>query len=326
MRNTVPLRREPLLTCVYFLSPEPEPCLVIVITTPTGGIGRQVLDNVLDALDTRGDGTAVRVIARDPGRLTARARERAEVIEGSHADADVLGAACDGADQVFWLVPPDPRADSVEDHFRAFSLPLCEAIARHGVARVVAVSTLGRGVAENAGQVSASLAMDERIAATGVHYRALCPPFLMENLLGQAKSLRATGELRMAYPADRVLRTCATGDIARTAARLLLDDSWTGRADVPFVAPDDLTPEGMAEVLSGVLGRPVRVRESTPEEYRASVRGLGASEDVARNYADMASAMSTQGFYGAAEPGTPDTAPTGFRRWCEEVLRPAALA
>ncbi|CAM5669026.1 NAD(P)H-binding protein OS=Streptomyces tendae OX=1932 GN=GUR47_03860 PE=4 SV=1 [Streptomyces tendae] len=46
---------------------------MIVITTPTGGIGRQVLDDVLDALDARDDGTAVRVIARDPGRLTARA-------------------------------------------------------------------------------------------------------------------------------------------------------------------------------------------------------------------------------------------------------------
>ncbi|MBU6534377.1 NAD(P)H-binding protein [Streptomyces mayonensis] len=299
---------------------------MIVITTPTGGIGRQVLDNVLDSLDARGGGTAVRVIARDPGRLTARARERAEVLQGSHADADVLGAACEGADQVFWLVPPDPRAESVDAHFRAFSLPLCEAVARQGVARVVAVSTLGRGVAENAGQVSASLAMDDRIAATGVHYRALCPPFLMENLLGQAKALRSTGELRMAYPADRVLRTCATADIAVTAARLLLDASWTGRADVPFVAPDDLTPEGMAEVLSGVLERPVRVRESTPEEYRVSLLGFGASEDVARSYADMASAMSTQGFYGETEPGTPDTAPTGFRRWCEEVLRPAALS
>ncbi|MDT0614698.1 NAD(P)H-binding protein [Streptomyces lancefieldiae] len=295
---------------------------MIVITTPTGGIGRQVLDNVLDALD---DGRAVRVIARDPGRLTPRARERAEVFRGSHADPEVLGAACAGADQVFWLVPPAPGAESVEGHFRDFTLPLCEVIGQQGVERVVAVSTLGRGVAKNAGQVSASLAMDDRIAATGVHYRALCPPFLMENLLGQAAALRSTGEFRVAYAADRVLRTCATADIAATAARLLLDDSWTGRADVPLVGPDDLTPEGMAEVMSDVLGRPVRVRETTPAEYRAAALRLGASEDAARGLADMASAMNSQGFYGSAEPSTPDTAPTGFRRWCEEILRPAAL-
>ncbi|MFF9486237.1 NAD(P)H-binding protein [Streptomyces sp. NPDC014676] len=296
---------------------------MIVITTPTGRIGRQVLDHVLDATDGR---TPVRVIARDPGRLTPGVRERAEVFQGSHADPDVLGAACAGADRVFWLVPPAPGAGSVEGHFRDFSLPLCEVIGRQGVERVVAVSTVGRGVAKNAGQVSASLAMDDRIAATGVHYRAVCPPFLMENLLGQAEALRSSGESSMPLTVDRVLRTCATGDIAATAARLLLDGSWTGRADVPVVGPDDLTPEGMARVVSDVLGRAVRVRRITPEDYRAGALRFGASEAMAQGLADMAAAMDEQGFYGPTEPSTPDTAPTGFRQWCETVLRPAVLS
>jgi uncharacterized protein YbjT (DUF2867 family) len=148
----------------------------------------------------------------------------------------------------------------------------------------------------------------------------------MENLLGQAAALRSTGEFRVAYAADRVLRTCATGDIAATAARLLLDDTWTGRADVPLVGPDDLTPEGMARVMCDVLDRPVRVRETTPAEYGATALRFGASQDGARGLADMAAAMDTQGFYGSSAPSTPDTAPTGFRRWCEETLRPAVLA
>ncbi|MEV4048755.1 NmrA family transcriptional regulator, partial [Streptomyces sp. NPDC049744] len=63
---------------------------MIVITTPTGGIGSQVLDRVLDALDARDDGTAPRVIVRDPARLSPRARARTEVFRGSHADPEVL--------------------------------------------------------------------------------------------------------------------------------------------------------------------------------------------------------------------------------------------
>jgi uncharacterized protein YbjT (DUF2867 family) len=47
---------------------------MIVITTPTGDIGRQVLDRILDS------GQAVRVIARDPARLPARVSARAEVV------------------------------------------------------------------------------------------------------------------------------------------------------------------------------------------------------------------------------------------------------
>ncbi|MFI1920741.1 NAD(P)H-binding protein [Streptomyces sp. NPDC020377] len=294
---------------------------MIVITTPTGQIGREVLARVLDA----GDGASpVRVIVRDPARLSPQTRERVEVVQGSHADPAVLKEACEGADRIFWLVPPTPGADSVEGHFRAFTDPLCEVIEGQSVERVVAVSTLGRGVAENAGQISASLAMDEAIAATGVHYRALCPPSLMENLLRQTASIRAEGVWSEALAQDRVVRTCAVRDVAAEAARLLLDASWTGYADVPLVGPDTLSPEGMARVVSEVLDRPVRVRQITVADLKARLTGFGATEAWAQGVADMMHAQNTQGFYGATQPGTPDTAPTSFRQWCEEVLKPAA--
>ncbi|MCL3995688.1 MULTISPECIES: NAD(P)H-binding protein [Streptomyces] len=295
---------------------------MILVTTPTGRIGGQVLAALLDAGDAAGP---VRVVVRDPARLSARVRDRVEAVTGSHADPDVMAKACAGADRVFWLVPPSLTADSVAGHFRAFTRPLVDAIATQGVERVVAVSTLGRGVAEHAGQISASLAADDEIRATGVHHRALCPPYLMENLLAQAAALRAGGELAMAVPGDRVLRTCATRDIAATAARLLLDGTWTGQADVPLVGPDDLTPEGMARVVSEVLDRPVRFRRIDAEEQKAALLGYGATEDAAQGLADMMRALEDQDFYGAGVPATPGTAPTGLRRWCEEVLKPAVL-
>ncbi|MFG2651880.1 NAD(P)H-binding protein [Streptomyces sp. NPDC048436] len=299
---------------------------MIVVTAPTGQIGRKVLDHLLDAHPHAPKGAApVRVIVRDPARLPAAVRERVEVVRGSHADPAVLKEACAGADRLFWLVPPAPAADSVEGHFRDFTEPLREEIGRGAIERVVNVSSLGRGVAKNAGQVSASLSMDEAIEATGVHYRALCPPFLMENLLGQAGSIRDAGVFYLALAEDRVLRTCATGDIAATAARLLLDGSWTGQGDVPLVGPDALTPEGMAGVISEVLGRTVRFRRTSSMEYKATALRFGASEASAQGLADMTNAMNAQGFYGAAAPSTPETAPAGFRQWCEEVLRPAVL-
>ncbi|MFC3572523.1 NAD(P)H-binding protein [Streptomyces yaanensis] len=296
---------------------------MIVVTTPTGQIGSKVLDFLLGA----GDGVgAIRVIARDPAHLSARVRERVEVVRGSHADPDVTAKACAGADRVFWLVPPTPGTDSVEGHFRDFTEPLCEVIEHQDVERVVAVSTLGRGIAKNAGQISASLAMDERIAATGVHYRALCPPFLMENLLGQAEAIRSQGVFFLAGIVDRVLRTCATRDIAATAARLLLDGSWTGTGDVPLVGPDALTPEGMARVMSEVLERPVRVQQTAVADYKATMLSHGVSEAWAQGLADMVQALNDQAFYGPDAPSTPETAPTTFRGWCEEVLKPAVLA
>ena len=77
---------------------------MIVITAPTGTIGRQVLENVL------GRGEAIRVIARDPSHLPSHVRQRVEIVQGSHGDIEVLNQAFAGVDAVFWLVPPDPCA------------------------------------------------------------------------------------------------------------------------------------------------------------------------------------------------------------------------
>jgi uncharacterized protein YbjT (DUF2867 family) len=147
----------------------------------------------------------------------------------------------------------------------------------------------------------------------------------MENLLGQAGSIRDAGVFRLAMAQDRVLRTCATRDIAATAVRLLLDGSWTGQDDVPLVGPDDLTSDGMARVVSEVLDRPVRVQLTSSADYKAALLRLGVSEAWAQGFTDMVEALNDQDFYGAAQPSTPESAPTGFRQWCEDVLRPAVL-
>ncbi|CAM5657364.1 hypothetical protein SCALM49S_09669 [Streptomyces californicus] len=72
-----------------------------------------------------------------------------------------------------------------------------------------------------------------------------------------------------------------------------------------MVGPDDLTPEGMAAVLSEVLDRPVRAEFVTGAEHKARMIRSGASEAWAQSMADMADAQNGQGFYGAARPDHP---------------------
>src|SRR5580704_1486059 len=100
---------------------------MIVITTPSGQIGRQVLAEVIEGTQP------VRVIVRDPARLPDQVRRRVEVVQGSHADADVLDRAFEGADAVFWLVPPDHAAASIEEAYVGFARPAVDAFKRHGV-------------------------------------------------------------------------------------------------------------------------------------------------------------------------------------------------
>jgi uncharacterized protein YbjT (DUF2867 family) len=292
---------------------------MIVITTPTGAIGHQVLQNVLDS------GESIRVIVRDPSRLPAHVRERVEVVAGSHGDTDVVTQAFAGADSVFWLVPPDHRAESLDAAYAGFTRPACEAFVSQGVRRVVGVSALGRGVAGHAGHVTASLAMDDLIAGTGVGYRALALPSFMDNVLRQVEAIRSQGTFSTPISPDRKLPTCATRDIAAVAAGLLLDPSWSGYDSVPVLGPEDLSHDDMARIMSEVLGRPVRCRRTPIEDFRATLTGAGMSEANVQGMVDMAVAKDNG--LDNAEPRTPQaTTPTGFRQWCEEVLKPAVLS
>ena len=158
---------------------------MIVITTPAGNIGRQVLEDLLDS------GEQLRLVARDLSGIPAGMRQDVEVIEGSHGDPAVADKAFDGADAVFWLCPPDPRAESIEAAFTGFTRPAAEAFRKHGVKRVVGVSALGRGTpwAAHAGYVTGSLAMDDLIAGSGAAYRALTNPSFMDNITAQAAAI-----------------------------------------------------------------------------------------------------------------------------------------
>lgn len=294
---------------------------MIVITAPTSNIGRQVVEALL------GGGQPLRVIARDASRLPARVREHADVVEGSHGDAEVIERALDGATAVFWLAPPSPAAASLKAAYLDFTEPACRAFARRGVERVVGVSALGRGTpqAAHAGLVTASLAMDDMIAASGVAYRALAMPSFMDNMLRHVPEIRATGALSSPLAADRKHPTCATRDIASAAARLLLDASWAGSAEVPVLGPEDLSGDDMAEIMSEVLETPVRCRQISYEALRSGLAARGASDAFVGGYVDMMRAKDEGLDHGV--PRTAESAsPTSFRQWCEEVLKPAFSA
>jgi uncharacterized protein YbjT (DUF2867 family) len=291
---------------------------MIVLTTPTGMIGQQVLEKFLNSSET------IRVIVRDPSRLPAHTREHVEVVQGSHADSEVVDRAFEGADSVFWVVPPDFQANSVEKRYLEFIRPACEAFKSRNVKRVVSVSALGRGWPKPAGLVSASVAMDDLIASTGVAFRALTMPSFMDNFLRQVEPIKNQGMFFSPMSGDLKAPTCATRDIAAVAAKLLLDSSWSGTGNVPVLGPEDLSCNEMAQIISEVLGRPVRFQQIPFEVFKARLIESGASESMATGMVDMMVAKN-EGLDNMEPRTAESTTPTSFRQWCEEVLKPAVL-
>jgi len=291
---------------------------MIVVTTPTGQIGRQVLENLLRGSEP------VRVIARNPDALPSETIARVEVVPGSHGDPEVVDKAFEGADSVFWLCPPDAHSASAEAAYVDFTRPAAAALDRHKVARVVGISALGRGTpaAEHAGLVTASLAMDDLLASTSASYCAVTNPSFMDNLLRQVEAIRAQGAFFLPVDGDLKQPAAATRDIAAAAAELLLDHSWSGDKERPIMGPDDLSFNDMAAIMTDVLDRPVRFQRIPDDAYRARLLSFGMSEAMAQATLDMWTAYG-EGL-DLAEPRTAaSTTPTSFRQWCEDTLKPA---
>jgi len=294
---------------------------MIVVTAPTGTIGRQVVEHILRTSEP------ARLIARDPSKLPPAVRARFEVVQGSHCHPDVLDRAFAGADAVFWLVPPDPGAASVDAAYLDFTRPAVGALERHRVKRVVGISALGLGTpwADRAGLVTASLKMDELLAAGSAAYRAVANPSFMDNLLRQLDAIRNHGVFYLPIDGDLKQPSACSRDIAEVAARWLLDPSWSGSGRVPVLGPEDLSYNDMARTMSEVLGRPVRFQRISGDAFKARLLERGMSEAMAQANVEMWNAYD-HGLDLGERRTSEATTPTTFRQWCEEVLGPRLAA
>ena len=289
---------------------------MIVVTTPTGNIGRHVVRHLLAA------GETLRLIVRDPSKLSQDVRDRTEVIEGSHGDANVVDLAFRAADAAFWLCPPTPSltpAAATVD----FARPGAEAMRRHGVRHVVAATSLGRDTPwqERAGNATGSIHMVDLLRTTGAAVRGLALPAFMDNALRQADAIRQ-GKMFGPIEPNKKLPHTATRDTGAAAAGLLIDRSWSGQKDVPVLGPEELSYADLATIVSQVTGREVRYEHQTYEAYKKSAMARGLTDAFAQGYVDMLRAKE-EGMDNVASRADAIITLTSFRQWVEEELKPA---
>ena len=293
---------------------------MIVGTTPTGKIGSRVIPHLLAANER------VRVVVRDRSKLPFAVRERVETVTGSLDDETVMEIALKGADSVFLVVPPSFTDNNDEAYYLRFTRPALKAIARQGVKRVVGVSVLGRWtkLSEHAGPITASLAKDREIEKSGVDYRALWCPGLMDNMLNSVESIKQQNAFFWPSHPDVKVPHVATQDVGARGAQFLLEKSWTGQGGCAVLGPEDLSFRDMAAIMSDVLGKTVRFQQVTAEAYKSQLIQHGANEVFAQGLVDMLNAKDN-GLDNVEPRNLQNTTPTSFRQWCEEVLKRAVL-
>ena len=287
--------------------------MTVLVTTPTGHIGSQVLERLLEA------NVPLRVFARNPGKLEANVLGRVQAIAGSSEDQNALERALEGITSLLWVTPPDGEGSVLENYTR-FAEAAVKAITASDVERIVNVSSGGKGLARDAGPISALHAVEDILNATGRAIRHLRCGNFMENYLYQVEGLKH-GVLAYPMRGDVAVPTVATRDIAAVAAGWLTQDDWTGQEGVGVHGPQDLSFEAAAAILARVLNRPIRFQHLTADAYRAAMRGYGQSDTGIEEMLGMWAAVES-GIY-RAEPRTSETTtPTALEGWAAQYLRP----
>jgi len=288
----------------------------ILVTTPTGRIGRQIVHELLSPE------FSVRVIVRDPARLPDEVREQVEVIRGSMDDGAVLRRALDGVEAMFFCVPSPPLQETdVRGHYERFARAAAESIREARTPRVVTISAIGKGRAGKGGPISALHAMEDILSESGAAIRHLRCGAFMEDLLLQAQAISERGVISYPMPGHIAIPMVATTDIADVALRWLVRRDWNGIASVAVHGPEELSYNQVAAGIERILERPVRYQEMAANAYVQALASRGASVEFAQGLVAMF-AQSAQGVAGV-EPRTPETTtPTTLGTWVRGELLP----
>jgi uncharacterized protein YbjT (DUF2867 family) len=288
----------------------------IVITTPTGHIGSQLTQHLLDA------GAGVTLLTRSPGKLASAAARGARIVEGSLEDEKFVVDATRGATALFWLTPPNMATPDFRAYQRRLGAIAAKAIAANRIGRVVNLSSVGAQHAQGVGPVNGLHDIEEAINAVATSVTHLRPGAFMENTLMSLETVKSAGAMFMPIAGDARVPMVATRDIARAAADLLLDRSWSGKRAVTLYGPAELGYGDVAAILTEVLGKPVAHVQVTPDQARQAMLGMGLTADMVALYLEMYDAFAT-GRIVQGLPARPDLrGATTFKEFATTVFKP----
>lgn len=222
--------------------------MTILVTGSGGHVGRNVVAQLLDA------GEPVRALRHH--EEPAGPADPVEVVRGDLARPETLRPALEGVHKVFLY----GNAQAI-DGFIAVALDA-------GVTHVVALSSAS--IAASNAEVNPiarrHLTVERALTESELDATFLRPASFATNALQWAPSIRAHGTVRAPYP-DSYVVPVHEADVAAVAVHAL---TGTGHEAAAYflTGPEALSQRQQVDTIAGVLGRPLRFDEQTPDEAR----------------------------------------------------------
>ncbi len=245
----------------------------IVVTGATGQQGGAATRHLLS------EGWKVRALTRDVNKPAAQAlvQAGAELFKADNEDRAALEAAFKGAYGVFsiqnfWM--PNVGAEGEVRQGKTIAKAAKAAGVEHLVYSSVGAAHRGMGQAHFATKFE----IENYVKSLGVPYTILRPVLFMDNLNRARPQITNGTYMGMTLPPGKTKQMIAVDDIGGFAA-LAFDNPGRYLGETIELAGDELTETQIADTLSNVIGRPVKLTTNpaptgnrTSEEMAAMTR------------------------------------------------------
>lgn len=288
----------------------------IAIAAATGNIGSRVAKQI-----SSGGGIPIllgqsldRLNQLEIGNCISRVTDLSDPGQVIHSTKDV--------EALFWLVPPVITVPSLKEWYDKVTTAGVAAVRQNKIKRVVLISSLGAGAADDLGTVSYAGHMEVAFDQLNTNVLALRPGYFMENILMQAESIKSGNEFSFTYEADHDIPWVSTDDIGDTAAKFLLDNTWAGHWKLNLMGPEHINSEDAALKMTRVLGKKISYRQKSILEASSELEIFGANTVVSKELSDLFKALGEP--YGAySTPRTHEAfTPTSFEQFISTKLTP----
>jgi len=256
----------------------------ITILGATGKVGSKTVNNLL------GKGHTLRLIARHADKLQEFANKPGvEIHAGDSFDSDFMAHVMSGSDVAFLMMPTSLDAQNAGDYQDKMGNAQMEAIKKSGIKKVLFLSSVGGHTEEHTGMVAGLARQELRLKQLAdVDVLILRPSYFMENFFSNISLIKNMGINGSTIFSEKHFPIIATVDIAKTAAELLDDLSWRGKAILPLLGPKDYNMSEVTRALGAAINKPELQYVRFPDDQaKQSMIQWGISESVAQAFVEM---------------------------------------
>lgn len=252
-----------------------------IILGATGHIGSALAKNLLE------QGEPVTVIVHSEEKGEQWKDQGAEVAVADVLDTESLRGVFSKGEKLFLLNPPaPPNTDTVKEEYKTLSSILKALKGAKNIKKVVAESTYGAQPGEGIGDLGVLYDMEQNLKHIGIPHSIIRAAYYMSNWDLSLDSAKNEHIIHTLYPVDFKLPMVAPEDIAKVAARLMMEPiECTGLYYVE--GPARYSAEDVANAFSKALNQKVTAVATPKDQWLKTLQSMGFSEKAAASMVKM---------------------------------------